>query len=251
MVAISQFIDFKKIYGPEAVSRFNLLKSVNVNGKANPGYSSGDAIKAIQEVAAQHLPKTYTFEFSGMTREEIIAGNQAAGVFLLSLVFVYFLLSAQYESYVVPLSVLLSLPVGIAGAIGFVKLAGLENNIYFQVALIMLIGLLAKNAILIVEFAIQRRRHGMGLVDSAIEGARARLRPILMTSFAFIFGLLPLALAGGVGAVGNRSIGMGAVGGMLIGTLFGVFVVPVLFIIFQGLQERISGKPKEEKDIVV
>lgn len=251
MVAISQFIDFKKIYGPEAVSRFNLLKSVNVNGKANPGYSSGDAIKAIQEVAAQHLPKTYTFEFSGMTREEIIAGNQAAGVFLLSLVFVYFLLSAQYESYVVPLSVLLSLPVGIAGAIGFVKLAGLENNIYFQVALIMLIGLLAKNAILIVEFAIQRRRHGMGLVESAIEGARARLRPILMTSFAFIFGLLPLALASGVGAVGNRSIGMGAVGGMLIGTLVGVFVVPVLFIIFQGLQERISGKPKEEKDIVV
>ncbi|MBF00662.1 efflux RND transporter permease subunit [Flavobacterium coralii] len=247
MVAISQFVDFKKIYGPEAVSRFNLLKAVNVNGKANPGYSSGDAIKAIQEVAEQHLPSTYTYEFSGMTREEIIAGNQAAGVFLLSLIFVYFLLSAQYESYIVPLSVLLSLPVGIAGAIGFVKLAGLENNIYFQVALIMLIGLLAKNAILIVEFAIQRRRHGMDLVKAAIEGSRARLRPILMTSFAFIFGLLPLALSSGVGAVGNRSIGMGAVGGMLIGTLFGVFVVPVLFVIFQALQERISGKPKMDE----
>lgn len=247
MVAISQFVDFKKIYGPEAVSRFNLLKAVNVNGKANPGYSSGDAIKAIQEVAEQHLPSTYTYEFSGMTREEIIAGNQAAGVFLLSLIFVYFLLSAQYESYIVPLSVLLSLPVGIAGAIGFVKLAGLENNIYFQVALIMLIGLLAKNAILIVEFAIQRRRHGMDLVKAAIEGSRARLRPILMTSFAFIFGLLPLALSSGVGAVGNRSIGMGAVGGMLIGTLFGVFVVPVLFVIFQALQERISGKPKVDE----
>jgi len=137
--------------------------------------------------------------------------------------------------------------VGIAGAIGFVKLAGLENNIYFQVALIMLIGLLAKNAILIVEFAIQRRRHGMSLAESAIEGARARLRPILMTSFAFILGLLPLALASGVGAVGNRSIGMGAVGGMLIGTIFGVFVIPVLFVIFQGLQERISGKPKLEE----
>jgi HAE1 family hydrophobic/amphiphilic exporter-1 len=243
MVAISQFIDFKKIYGPEAVARFNMLKAVNVNGKAKPGYSSGDAIKAIQEVAAQHLPKTYGYEFSGMTREEIIAGSQAAGVFLLSLIFVYFLLSAQYESYVVPLAVLLSLPVGIAGAIGFVKLAGLENNIYFQVALIMLIGLLAKNAILIVEFAIQRRRHGMSLVDSAIEGAKARLRPILMTSFAFVFGLMPLALASGVGAVGNRSIGMGAVGGMLIGTVFGVFVIPVLFVIFQGLQERISSKP--------
>ncbi|MBU7569788.1 MAG: efflux RND transporter permease subunit, partial [Flavobacterium sp.] len=247
-VAISQFIDFKRIYGPEAVARFNMLKAVNVNGKAKPGYSSGDAIKAIQEVAAQHLPKSYTYEFSGMTREEILAGSQAAGVFLLSLIFVYFLLSAQYESYLVPLSVLLSLPVGIAGAIGFVKLAGLENNIYFQVALIMLIGLLAKNAILIVEFAIQRRRHGMDLMQAAIEGAKARLRPILMTSLAFIFGLLPLALASGVGAVGNRSIGMGAVGGMLIGTVFGVFVIPVLFVIFQSLQERISGKPFEEKE---
>lgn len=248
MVAISQFVDFKKIYGPEAVARFNMLKAVNVNGKANPGFSSGDAIKAIQETAAQHLSKSYTYEFSGMTREEIIAGGQAAGVFLLSLIFVYFLLSAQYESYILPFSVLLSLPVGIAGAIGFVKLAGLENNIYFQVALIMLIGLLAKNAILIVEFAIQRRKGGMGLADSAIEGAKARLRPILMTSFAFILGLLPLALASGVGAVGNKSIGMGAVGGMLIGTLFGVFVIPVLFIIFQGLQERISGKPEPAKE---
>lgn len=246
MVAISQFVDFKKIYGPEAVARFNMLKAVNVNGKSNPGFSSGDAIKAIQETAAKHLPKTYTYEFSGMTREEIIAGNQAAGVFLLSLIFVYFLLSAQYESYLVPLAVILSLPVGIAGAIGFVKLAGLENNIYFQVALIMLIGLLAKNAILIVEFAMQRRKHGMPLVEAAIEGAQARLRPILMTSFAFIFGLLPLALASGVGAVGNRSIGMGAVGGMLIGTVFGVFVIPILFVIFQSLQERISGKPKDD-----
>jgi hydrophobic/amphiphilic exporter-1 (mainly G- bacteria), HAE1 family len=245
MVAISQFVSFKKIYGPEAVARFNMLKAVNVNGKSNAGYSSGDAIKAIQEVAAQHLPKTYTYEFSGMTREEIIAGNQAAGVFLLSLIFVYFLLSAQYESYIVPLAVILSLPVGIAGAIGFVKLAGLENNIYFQVALIMLIGLLAKNAILIVEFAMQRRKHGLGLIEAAAEGAQARLRPILMTSFAFIFGLMPLALSSGVGAVGNRSIGMGAVGGMLIGTVFGVFVIPVLFVIFQGLQERISGRPKE------
>ena len=245
-VAISQFIDFKRIYGLEAVARFNMLKAVNVNGKAKPGFSSGDAIKAIQEVAAEHLPKSYSYEFSGMTREEIIAGSQAAWVFLLSLIFVYFLLSAQYESYLVPLAVLLSLPVGLAGAIGFVNLAGLENNIYFQVALIMLIGLLAKNAILIVEFAIQRRRNGMPLVQSAIEGAQARLRPILMTSLAFIFGLLPLALASGVGAVGNRSIGMGAVGGMLVGTVIGVFFIPILFVIFQGLQERISGKPIAE-----
>lgn len=242
-VAISQFVNLKRIYGPEAVARFNMLKAVNVNGKANPGFSSGDAIKAVQEVAAQHLPKTYTYEFSGMTREEILAGNQVIGIFLLSLIFVYFLLSAQYESYLVPLSVILSLPVGIAGAIGFVKMAGLENNIYFQVALVMLIGLLAKNAILIVEFAIQRRRQGMDLLQAAIEGSKARLRPILMTSLAFIFGLLPLALAKGVGAVGNKSIGMGAVGGMLIGTVFGVFVIPILFVIFQGLQEKISGKP--------
>lgn len=244
-VSISEFVNLKRVYGPESVARYNLLKSISVTGKANPGFSSGDAIKAVEEVAAQHLPKTYEYEFSGMTREEIIAGGQAAGVFLLSLIFVYFLLAGQYESYVLPLSVILSLPMGIAGAIGFVNLFGLENNIYFQVALIMLIGLLAKNAILIVEFAIQRRRHGMGLFESAIDGAKARLRPILMTSFAFILGLLPLAFASGVGAVGNRSIGMGAVGGMLVGTLLGVFVIPVLFVIFQGIQERISGKSKE------
>jgi hydrophobe/amphiphile efflux-1 (HAE1) family protein len=243
-VAISQFVDLKRIYGPESVARFNLLKAVNVTGKANIGFSSGDAIAAVQEVAAEHLPKSYTYEFSGMTREEILAGNQAIGVFLLSLIFVYFLLSAQYESYLVPLSVIFSLPVGIAGAIGFVNLAGLENNIYFQVALVMLIGLLAKNAILIVEFAIQRRRHGMDLLQAAIEGSKARLRPILMTSLAFIFGLLPLALSSGVGAVGNQSIGMGAVGGMLVGTIFGIFVIPILFVIFQGLQERISVKPE-------
>ncbi|RZJ68071.1 MAG: efflux RND transporter permease subunit [Flavobacterium sp.] len=247
-VAISQFITLSRIYGPEAVARFNMLKAVNINGKAKPGFSSGDAIKAVEEVAAEHLPKTYGYEFSGMTREEIIAGNQAAGVFLLSLIFVYFLLSAQYESYLIPLAVLLSLPVGIAGAIGFVKLAGLENNIYFQVALIMLIGLLAKNAILIVEFAMQRRKHGMEIWKAAIEGAKARLRPILMTSFAFIFGLMPLAFASGVGAVGNRSIGMGAVGGMLVGTLFGVFAIPVLYVIFETLQEKISGNPHDKNE---
>ena len=247
MVAISQFVNVTRAYGPESVSRFNLLKSVTINGKANAGYSSGDAIKAIQEVAAKHLPNNYEYEFSGMSREEILAGNQAILVFMLSLIFVYFLLSAQYESYLVPFSVILSLPVGIAGAIGFVKLAGLENNIYFQVALIMLIGLLAKNAILIVEFALQRRMHGMSLFKSAVDGAHARLRPILMTSFAFILGLLPLAFANGVGAVGNRSIGMGAVGGMLIGTLFGVFVIPILFVVFQGLQEKISGVKTEKQ----
>ncbi|MDO6471302.1 efflux RND transporter permease subunit [Maribacter sp. 1_MG-2023] len=243
-VAVSQFVGLKKIYGPEVVSRFNLLSSVKINGAMNPGYSTGDAIKAIEEVAAEVLPNNYTYEYSGLTKEENSAGSQTIIIFILSLVFVYFLLSAQYESYILPLSILLSLPVGIAGAIGFVSIAGLENNIYFQIALIMLIGLLSKNAILIVEFALQRRKHGMSIIDSAIDGAKARLRPILMTSFAFILGLMPLALSSGIGAVGNRSIGMSAVGGMLIGTIFGVFVIPALYVIFQTIQERFTGAPQ-------
>lgn len=243
-VAVSQFVDLKKIYGPEVVERFNLLSSVKVSGVPNPGYSTGDAINAIEEVAAQVLPTSYTYDYSGLTREESNAGSQTVLIFILSLVFVYFLLSAQYESYIVPLSVLLSLPIGLAGAILFINVAGLQNNIYFQIALIMLIGLLAKNAILIVEFALQRRRAGLSLFEAAADGARARLRPILMTSFAFIFGLMPLALSSGIGAIGNQSIGLSAVGGMLIGTVFGVFVIPVLFVVFQALQERISGKPE-------
>lgn len=248
LVAISEFVNMARVYGPEVVSRFNMLNAVTINGKANPGYSSGDAVNAIREVAGQTLPNDYAFEFSGITREEVKTGDQAILIFLLSLVFVYFLLSAQYESYILPLAVIASLPVGVAGAIAFVNFSGLDNNIYFQVALIMLIGLLAKNAILIVEYAIQRRRAGMSLAASAIDGARARLRPILMTSFAFILGLMPLALSTGVGAVGNQSIGMGAVGGMLIGTIFGVFVIPVLFVIFQGLQEKISGRMAQDDD---
>jgi HAE1 family hydrophobic/amphiphilic exporter-1 len=217
---------------------------VKINGAMNPGYSTGDAIKAIEEVAAEILPNNYTYEYSGLTKEENSAGSQTIIIFILSLVFVYFLLSAQYESYILPLSIILSLPVGFAGAIGFVSIAGLENNIYFQIALIMLIGLLSKNAILIVEFALQRRKHGMSIIDSAIDGAKARLRPILMTSFAFILGLMPLALSSGIGAVGNRSIGMSAVGGMLIGTIFGVFVIPALYVIFQTIQERFTGAPQ-------
>jgi HAE1 family hydrophobic/amphiphilic exporter-1 len=225
------------------VERFNLLSAVRITGVPNPGYSTGDAIKAIDEEASRVLPLGYTYEYSGLSREETAAGSETLLIFILSLVFVYFLLSAQYESYIVPLAVLLSLPMGLAGAILFVKLNGLDNNIYFQIALIMLVGLLAKNAILIVEFAIQRRRAGLSLWKAAVEGAEVRLRPILMTSFAFIFGLLPLALSSGIGAVGNQSIGLSAVGGMLIGTLLGVFVIPVLFVVFQGLQERVSGPP--------
>ena len=243
MAPITAFVTMQKVYGPQAISRFNLFTSISVNGNPKPGYSSGDAIKAVEQVAAQTLPAGYGYEFSGITREELSAGSQAIFIFMLCLIFVYFLLSGQYESYILPFAVLMSLPIGLAGAFLFAKIFGISNNIYVQITLIMLIGLLSKNAILIVEFAVERRRRGMGIIESAIEGAQARLRPILMTSFAFILGLVPLMISTGAGASGNRSIGTGAIGGMLIGTIFGVFVIPVLFIIFQSLQERVSGPP--------
>lgn len=244
MAPVSEFVTLSRVYGPQTVSRFNLFNAVTINGSAAQGFSSGDAINAVNEVADLHLPNNFEVAFSGITREEIASSGQASLIFLLSIVFVYFFLSAQYESYLLPFSVLLSLPVGVAGAYLTTKFAGLENNIYFQIALIMLIGLLAKNAILIVEFAIQRRRHGLPLTEAAIEGAQARLRPILMTSFAFILGLMPLVLASGVGAAGNNAIGTGAVGGMLVGTILGVFIIPVLFVVFQWLQEKVTGIPK-------
>jgi HAE1 family hydrophobic/amphiphilic exporter-1 len=247
MAPISGFVTLKKTYGPEFINRFNLFTAGAVNGAPKPGYSSGDAIKAIQEVAAQTLPQGYTFEFSGLTLEELSSGNQTLLIFILSLLFIYFLLSAQYKSYILPFSVLLSLPIGLAGAFLFARLFGLDNNIFLQISLIMLIGLLAKNAILIVEFALMHRLSGRNLIQSAIAGATARLRPILMTSFAFIFGLLPLMLATGAGAISNRSIGTAAVGGMLIGTVFGVFVIPVLFVVFQSLQEKVSSGPKAKE----
>ena len=242
MAPISEFVELKRIYGPQAVTRFNLFNSASVNGAAAAGYSSGDAIKAVQEVSATALPGNYSVDFSGLTREEISAGSQTVFIVILSILFVYFILAAQYESYLIPLAVLFSLPVGIMGAYVSTKLAGLQVNIYFQIAMIMLIGLLAKNAILIVEFAMQRREAGLSIVDAALEGAKVRLRPILMTSFAFIIGLLPLVFAGGIGAAGNRSIGTGAVGGLLIGTILGVFVIPILYILFQWLQEKVGRK---------
>ena len=251
MAPITTFIRMDRVYGPESISRFNLFSSIGITGNPNDGYSSGDAIKAIQEVAAETLPTGYGYDFSGLTREELLSGGQTVFIFILCLVFVYFLLSGQYESYILPFAVILSLPFGLAGAYFFSIIFGLNSNIYLQISLIMLIGLLAKNGILIVEFALERRRNGLPIVKSAIEGAVARFRPILMTSFAFIFGLLPLMFSSGAGAVGNRSIGTGAVGGMLIGTVLGVFIIPVLFVIFQTLQERISGPAKnhyEEDD---
>jgi HAE1 family hydrophobic/amphiphilic exporter-1 len=242
MAPITEFITLTKTYGPESISRFNLFTSMSVNGSPNKGVGSGQAIQAIEAVAAQTLPAGYGYEFSGISREEQSSGTQAIYVFILSLLFVYFLLSALYESYLLPFAVLLSLPVGLTGTFVFAKIFGVDNNIYMQISLIMLIGLLAKNAILIVEFASTRREHGMTIVKAATEGAKARLRPILMTSLAFIFGILPLMFATGAGANGNRSIGTSAVGGMLFGTLFGILVIPVLFIIFQTLQEKASGE---------
>lgn len=245
MTPITQFVTLKRVYGPQSVTRFNLFNSTNITGATNDGYSTGDAIRVIEEEVAK-LPSNYTVAYSGLTREEVNAGNQTTFIFILSILFVYFLLSAQYESYLLPFAVVLSLPFGVFGAYISTKFFGLENNIYFQIALIMLVGLLAKNAILIVEFALQRRKAGESIVDAAIDGAKSRLRPILMTSFAFILGLMPLVLANGVGAEGNNAIGTGAAGGMLIGTLLGVFVIPILFILFQWLQEKVSSTPEAQ-----
>ncbi|WMI68720.1 efflux RND transporter permease subunit [Mangrovimonas sp. YM274] len=242
MTPITQFVKLKRVYGPQSVTRFNLYNSTKISGASNPGFSTGDAIDIIEE-ELKSLPTQYDVAYSGLTREEVNAGNQTVLIFMLCVVFVYFLLAAQYESYLLPLAVILSLPLGVFGAFFTTKMMGLQNNIYFQIALIMLVGLLAKNAILIVEFAVQRRRQGESIADAAIHGAQARLRPILMTSFAFILGLMPLVLAKGVGAEGNNSIGSGAAGGMLIGTILGIFVIPILFILFQWLQEKVSSKP--------
>ena len=240
MSPITQFVTLNKVMGPQSMGRFNLYSSAYINGSPKEGFSSGDAIKAVKEVAKDNLPTGYDIDFSGLTREEISSGSQTAMIFLLTILFVYFILAAQYESYVLPFVILISLPIGIMGAFISQKLAGLENNIFFQIALIMLIGLLAKNAILIVEFALHRRAKGDTIYLSAINGAKERIRPILMTSFAFILGLMPLVFASGVGSIGDRSLATGAAFGLLIGTMFGVFVIPVLFVIFQSLQEKIK-----------
>ncbi|WP_201982888.1 efflux RND transporter permease subunit [Hymenobacter rubidus] len=249
MAPLTEFVTLTRIYGPESLSRFNLFTSISVNGSPKEGTSSGEALIAIQEVA-QKLPAGYGYEFSGISREEQGSGKQSLYIFALSLVFVYLLLSAQYESYILPFAVLLSIPIGLCGTYLFAKIFGIDNNIYLQISVIMLIGLLAKNAILIIEFSLARRRdHGLEILDAALEGAKARLRPILMTSFAFVFGLMPLLFASGAGANGNKSIGAGAIGGMLFGTLVGVFFIPVLFVVFEGLQERISGPPKTKEQL--
>lgn len=246
MVPFSNFITLERVYGPEQLMRYNMYTSAMINGESSPGYSSGDAIAEVEKIAAETLPRGYDIEWSGMTREEILSGNQALYIFLVCLVFVYLLLAAQYESLLLPLPVILSLPTGIFGSFLFLKLAGLENNIYAQVALVMLIGLLGKNAILIVEFAIQRNKEGLGIVQAAVAGAVSRLRPILMTSFAFIAGLIPLCIASGAGAMGNRSIGTAAAGGMLTGTIFGIIIVPGLYVLFAGIGKYVTQKEVKE-----
>ena len=240
MSPVSEFCSLRRVYGPSNIARFNLFTAINVSVTTATGYSTGQAMEAIAEVAKNTLPQGYGYEYSGLTRSEAESSNTTAIVLVLCVIFVYLILSAQYESYILPLSVLLSIPFGLAGAFLFTQLFGHSNDIYMQISLIMLIGLLAKNAILIVEFALERRRTGMAIRYSAILGAAARLRPILMTSLAMVIGLLPLMFASGVGKNGNQTLGAAAVGGMLIGTLCQVFIVPALFVIFQWLQEKLS-----------
>ncbi|AQX03979.1 multidrug transporter AcrB [Elizabethkingia meningoseptica] len=244
MVPVKTLVTLKRTFGPETVTRNNLFNAVTINGTPKPGYSTGDAIKAVEEVAKQSLPRGYGYEWTGITREEIKAGGQTAFIFLLSILFVYFLLSAQYESYILPFAIILTIPTGIFGVFAFTGLAGIDNNIYVQVGLIMLVGLLAKNAILIVEFAVQRRKAGKTLIESALQASRLRLRPILMTSFAFIIGMMPLVWTQGASAKGNHSIGISTVGGMLTGVLLGIFIIPVLYVIFQYLHEKMPSKKK-------
>ena len=243
MAPVSQFVELTKVYGPEVLNRFNLYNSIAVTGTSADGYSSGDAIRAIRETAAEVLPKGYGFEFGGITREEAQTGSNTVIIFGICILLIYLILSALYESFIIPFAVILSVPCGLMGSFLFAKLMGLENNIYLQTGLIMLIGLLAKTAILLTEYAGDRRRAGMSLTQAAVSAAKVRLRPILMTVLTMVFGMIPLVLASGVGANGNSTLGTGVVGGMIVGTLALLFLVPTLFIVFQALQEKI--KPLE------
>ncbi len=247
MSPVGQYIKLTRIYGSETLSRFNLFPSISVSGMPADGYSTGQAIQAIREVAAQQLPEGYGYEFGGMTREEASAENTTIVVFIICIVFIYLILCALYESLFIPLAVILSVPFGLAGSFLFARMWGLENNIYMQTGLIMLIGLLAKTAILLTEYASTRRRQGMSIVGAALDAATVRLRPILMTSLTMVFGLLPLALATGVGANGNQSLGVGAIGGMFIGTIALLFIVPALFVTFQQIEEKVMGKVRTKR----
>ncbi|MBS0260703.1 MAG: efflux RND transporter permease subunit, partial [Planctomycetes bacterium] len=246
MVPYSSFMSIRKQQGLNEINRYNLYPSAAIQGAPAPGYSSGEAIQAIQEVAAKTLPRGYGLGWEGLSYDEAGKGNLAVYIFIIVVVFVYLVLVGQYESFTLPLAVILSLPVGIFGSFLFLQSLGLANDVYAQIGLVMLVGLLGKNAILIVEFAVQRHHEGVPLKEAAIEGGKLRFRPILMTSFAFIAGLIPLVRATGPGAIGNRTIGTTAVGGMLMGTVIGVLVIPGLYYLF-GL---IAGKKKLIEDEV-
>ncbi|MDE6145082.1 MAG: efflux RND transporter permease subunit, partial [Muribaculaceae bacterium] len=233
------------VYGSESLSRFNLFPSIAVYGEQGEGYSSGEAIAAIKDVAEKHLASGFGYEFGGMSREESSSGNTTVLVFCVCLAFIYVILCALYESLTIPFAIIAAIPFGLAGSFLFARWWGLENNIYMQIGLIMLIGLLAKTAILLTEYATARRKEGLGLIASAISAAKARFRPIIMTSATMVFGMLPLMFASGVGANGNISVGVGTVGGLIFGTLALLFIVPVLFVFFQYLHEKITPKHKK------
>jgi len=248
MVPFSAFMKIEKVYGLSEITRHNMYNASEISGTAAPGYSSGSAINAVAEVAKTKLPRGFGIDWAGISKDEVARGNQAIYIFLICLVFVYMLLAAQYESFILPFPVILSLPAGIFGAFLLLKLFGLENNIYAQVAMVMLIGLLGKNAVLIIEFAVQKHRAGSSVLNAAIEGSAVRFRPILMTSFAFIAGLIPLVFASGPGATGNRTIGSAAAGGMLFGTVFGVVIIPGLYYIFGKISEKHALVKNEEEN---
>lgn len=243
---MGQFITLTKVYGAETLTRFNMYTSIPVNGMPADGYSSGDAIAAIEEVASQTLPTGYGYEFSGITREESSSTGNTVIIFIICIVFIYLILCSLYESIFIPMVVILAVPFGLMGSFLFAKCFGLENNIYMQTGLIMLIGLLSKTAILLTEYASARRRQGMSIAQAAVAAAGVRLRPILMTALTMIIGLFPLIVATGAGANGNRSLGVGTVGGMLVGTVALLFVVPVLFTVFQAIEERVM--PRRQTD---
>lgn len=239
MAPIDNFITLTRVYGSESLSRFNLFPAISVYGEQGAGYSSGEAIAAIKDVAYKYLPSGFGYEFGGMSREEASSGNTTVLVFCICLAFIYLILCALYESLTIPFAVIAAVPFGLAGSFLFARWWGLENNIYMQIGLIMLIGLLAKTAILLTEYATTRRKEGLSLIAAAISAAKARFRPIIMTSATMVFGMLPLMFASGVGANGNISVGVGTVGGLLFGTLALLFIVPVLFVIFQYLHEKL------------
>jgi HAE1 family hydrophobic/amphiphilic exporter-1 len=248
MVPFSAFMKLEKVYGLSEITRHNLYNASEISGAAAPGYSSGSALNAITQVAKASLPRGFGIDWAGISADEVARGNEAVYIFLICLGFVYLILAAQYESFILPLAVILSLPAGIFGSFLLLKLTGLENNIYAQIALVMLVGLLGKNAVLIVEFAVQRHRSGESVLKASIQASAVRFRPILMTSFAFLAGLIPLVFASGPGAIGNRTIGTAAAGGMLFGTVFGVIIVPGLYYVFGKISAKHLFVKNEEEN---